>query len=181
MFTFYDEPKVIKKLLTHEECDFLINHNNESLKKTSFSRSESDICDVKSLFKRISKHEDRIKSLTDRCVNLGNFTHGNLEDLVVMNYKQGGFILEHLDPTPDLPNIRTHTIIMYLNDNYTGGETHFKNINKTFKLEKGDALFFSSVNSDNKITNLSMHEGKPVKSGEKWICNLWIRGYPLSN
>jgi len=130
------------------------------------------------LFKRISKHEDKIKSLTDRCLNLGNFTHEKLEDFVVMNYKQGGFILEHLDPSPDLPNIRTHTIIMYLNDNYTGGETHFKNINKTFKLEKGDALFFSSLNSNNEITNLSMHEGKPVKSGEKWVCNLWIRNQP---
>jgi len=67
---------------------------------------------------------------------------------------------------------------MYLNDNYTGGETHFKNINKTFKLEKGDALFFSSLNYNNEITNLSMHEGKPVKSGEKWVCNLWIRNQP---
>ena len=83
IFTFYNEPKVLKKLLTCEECDFLINHNNESLKKTSFYRSESDICDVKSLFKWISKHEDKIKSLTDRCLNLGNFTHEKLEDLKI--------------------------------------------------------------------------------------------------
>jgi len=28
------------------------------------------------------------------------------------------------------------------------------------------------------MTSKAIHGGKPVISGEKWICNLWIHRYP---
>lgn len=179
MFTYYNEPKVIKKLLTDEDCDFLINHKNETLERTTFNNYD-DLSGIKSLFKRVSKKEDILKKLIEKCIKLNNFSYDNFEDLVVMNYKPGGFISEHLDPSKDSSNIRTHTILMYLNDEYEGGETFFTRINKEFRLEKGDAIFFSNIDSNGNMTSLSLHEGKVVKSGEKWVCNLWVRKYPLT-
>jgi hypothetical protein len=28
------------------------------------------------------------------------------------------------------------------------------------------------------MTSKALHGGLPVKSGEKWVCNLWVRQYP---
>jgi hypothetical protein len=30
------------------------------------------------------------------------------------------------------------------------------------------------------MTSKALHGGQPVKSGEKWICNLWVRKYPYA-
>jgi prolyl 4-hydroxylase len=27
-------------------------------------------------------------------------------------------------------------------------------------------------------TSDALHGGQPVKSGEKWVCNLWVHKYP---
>jgi hypothetical protein len=50
-----------------------------------------------------------------------------------------------------------------------------QNLNKMYKLKKGDALFFHNFNNDGSSTKLSVHEGCIVKSGQKFICNTWIR------
>jgi prolyl 4-hydroxylase len=78
----------------------------------------------------------------------------------------------------DDTNKRIHTFILALNDTYDGGETHFPNLNTSYKLNAGDALFFDTLNIFGWMTSKALHGGLPVKSGEKWICNLWIREYP---
>ena len=72
---------------------------------------------------------------------------------------------------------RVLTFIIYLNDIDEGGETEFPNINKRYRLEKGDVLFFNTLNNYECVTKKALHGGAPVKSGEKWVCNLWIRKY----
>jgi prolyl 4-hydroxylase len=49
-----------------------------------------------------------------------------------------------------------------------------------YKLNAGDALFFDILDNYELETSKALHGGKPVKSGEKWICNLWVRKYPYS-
>ena len=98
------------------------------------------------------------------------------EDLQIVYYDKGGFYLPHLDSIPSLhENKRLYTFIIALNDNYEGGETHFPNLKKSFKLRRGDALFFNNYNTNSSTTGLSLHGGKEVLKGEKWIANLWIR------
>jgi hypothetical protein len=75
-------------------------------------------------------------------------------------------------------NSRLYTFILALTDDYDGGETEFPNINKSFKLKAGDALFFNTLDNYGLDTSRALHGGKPVKSGEKWICNLWVRQDP---
>ena len=87
---------------------------------------------------------------------------------------KGGFIPIHHDYGPSA--IRTHSILLYLNENYEGGETEFPNLNKQFKLNTGDILYFHNYDSHGNPTKLALHQGNVVKSGEKWICNLWVKG-----
>lgn len=67
------------------------------------------------------------------------------------------------------------TVLFYLNDNFDGGETIFPKINKLVKPEKGKAVIFQNVNNNGVIITQALHGGKPVKNGEKWIANKWIR------
>ena len=68
-----------------------------------------------------------------------------------------------------------------LNDDYEGGETVFPKIKKAYKLNAGDALFFDTLDNYEFDTSKALHGGRPVKSGEKWICNLWVRKYPITD
>ena len=96
----------------------------------------------------------------------------------VLKYKPGGHYKPHQDAFKDDDNMRVHTFIIALNDGYKGGETIFPNLNKTYKLNAGDVLFFDTVDNYNLITSKSLHGGKTVEAGDKWICNLWVRKYP---
>ena len=98
----------------------------------------------------------------------------------VLKYTPGGFYTQTQDKF-DLSvekNPRLYTCIIALNDEYEGGETSFPNIGKDYKLNKGDVLLFNTLNDWGRITDKALHGGKPVISGDKWICNLWIHRYP---
>ena len=71
--------------------------------------------------------------------------------------------------------MRIYTFILALNDGYDGGETEFPNLNKSYKLKAGDALFFDTLNNYDFLTSKSLHGGKTENHGNKWICNLWVR------
>jgi prolyl 4-hydroxylase len=72
-----------------------------------------------------------------------------------------------------------YTFILCLNDDYEGGETNFPNLNKKYKLTKGDLLHFNTLNIWNMETKFALHGGEPVSKGEKWICNVWVHKYPV--
>ena len=59
----------------------------------------------------------------------------------------------------------------------SGVETEFPNIKRRYRLEKGDAMFCNTLNNYECLTEKALHGGASVKSGEKWVCNLWIRKY----
>ena len=116
----------------------------------------------------------------ERCLKYTDRPIRNCEKLQVVRYRAGGHYKPHQDAFKDDENMRLYTFILALNDDYTGGETVFPNLNKAYKLKAGDALFFDTVNNYNFITSKALHGGNPVKSGDKWICNLWVRKYPYT-
>lgn len=74
---------------------------------------------------------------------------------------------------------RTATVLIYLNDRYKGGETHFPHLNWGFKGKPGDALIFWNVSEAGEPERLSLHAGLPLKSGVKWLLSQWVRAKPL--
>ncbi|HZC37417.1 MAG TPA: 2OG-Fe(II) oxygenase [Sphingomicrobium sp.] len=71
---------------------------------------------------------------------------------------------------------RVATFLIYLNDNYGGGETSFPEIGLDYRANAGDALFFASVTRDGRPDPTTLHAGLPPTSGEKWVFSQWIRG-----
>jgi hypothetical protein len=70
---------------------------------------------------------------------------------------------------------RIATFLIYLNDEYEGGETSFPSIGLKYRAKAGDALFFANVTRDGKPDPLTLHAGLPPTSGEKWVLSQWIR------
>lgn len=78
-------------------------------------------------------------------------------------------------------NARFATILFYLNDDISGGETTFPrwiNGHTSDKLavkpERGMAVLFYSSMPDGNNDDLSQHAAEPVTEGEKWLTNLWV-------
>ena len=173
VFSVYTEPEVIKGFLTPGECNTLINYNTE-FTQSVFEGDGPHPFRINSVRKIINNNSLEISSILKKFSEKFPIHKGKFEDLNVIKYTKGGFIPIHHDYGPLA--IRTHSILLYLNENYEGGETEFPNLNKQFKLNTGDILYFHNFDSYGNPTQLALHQGNVVKSGEKLICNLWVKG-----
>jgi predicted 2-oxoglutarate/Fe(II)-dependent dioxygenase YbiX len=104
----------------------------------------------------------------------------------VMHYRPGEEFRPHhdfLDPSEhgyakELERFgqRIATFLIYLNDDYEGGETIFPDAGIRHRGQKGDALLFANVDAATRVPDpLTLHAGLPPTQGEKWIFSQWIR------
>jgi len=70
---------------------------------------------------------------------------------------------------------RVATFLIYLNDNFEGGETEFPRLDIRYRGKKGDALLFFNT-TDGKPDARTLHAGLAPTRGEKWLYSQWIRG-----
>ncbi len=70
---------------------------------------------------------------------------------------------------------RVRTLLFYLNDDYVAGETYFNNLDIKIKGAEGDVLIFDNVDDQKHPIETSLHEGKAVINGEKWLLSIWYR------
>lgn len=101
------------------------------------------------------------------------------EPLQVLRYRAGGEYKPHFDAIPAFANQRILTMIVWLNDDYEGGETHFLRTGAKLKGRSGDALLFRNAQPDGRRDDDAGHAGLPVTKGEKLIASRWIRARPF--
>jgi prolyl 4-hydroxylase len=101
------------------------------------------------------------------------------EPLTVLRYRPGQQYRLHLDTIQDAVNQRVATVLIYMNEGYGGGETHFPASNLTITPRGGDAIVFRTVTWNVAIDQLSRHAGLPVTRGVKWLATRWIRAEPI--
>lgn len=112
----------------------------------------------------------------------------HLEAPAILHYSVGEQITEHFDfVDPDLPDHdaqvardgqRVVTFLVYLNDDYEGGETEFPRLGVSHRGKAGDAMFFVNALPDGKADVRTVHAGRPPRAGEKWIVSQFIRSRP---
>jgi len=177
----------ISNFLTPEECNKIIELSNGKLFPSKVYSQNEDLLSNNSRISQqcwLTDDNPFIKDISDRVTKFTNTT-GKQEQLQVVNYPKGGFFSPHYDACEgddsycsrmngsDGP--RLLTVLFYLNDNFEGGETVFPKINKSVKPEKGKAVIFKNVDENGVIITQALHGGEPIKSGEKWIANKWVR------
>lgn len=102
------------------------------------------------------------------------------EALTVLRYRQGQQFRLHSDAIAGAENQRVATMLLYLNDDFSGGETVFPDLELTIRPRAGDGLLFSNVDSAGKTEPRMRHAGAPVRLGTKWLATRWIRARPFS-
>lgn len=87
-----------------------------------------------------------------------------ISEAEIVRYGIGGIFIPHVDSNKLKP-YRAFTVILYLNDDFDGGETSFPTINHSVKPSTGRVLIFPSH---------MLHGGEAVTRGEKHIIVAWI-------
>jgi hypothetical protein len=121
-----------------------------------------------------AKFEELLKSLLHQCALLYKALNKHLTmtkdtGYQLLRYKPGQHFHEHVD------NVAGHTtwgqrqlsVVLYLNDDYTGGEIAFPRHKKTIKAKAGDLILFPSH-----FTH--PHASLDVKSGVKHAVVSWF-------
>ncbi len=111
------------------------------------------------------------------------------EGPTVLHYSPGERITNHFDfvdpkSTADYAGEiarngqRVVTFLLYLNEDYEGGETDFPTLGIRNKGRKGDGIFFVNTLPDNSPDLRMLHAGMPPTRGEKWLVTQFVRSRP---
>jgi prolyl 4-hydroxylase len=183
----------IRDVLTAQQCDELIalgkaKGMDESavLSYGTDSTTEMDKSHRKSKHTWLKDEESQIiQEIAEYTGMLSSLPIENQEMIQIASYEPGGMFNPHYDACVyedkeycDKINKgagqRKLTLLIYLNDDFEGGETEFTTLNLKIKPEKGKAILFASTDDKQVIYKESMHQGNEVLSGEKWIATKWV-------
>jgi hypothetical protein len=93
-----------------------------------------------------------------------NLSIAKPEPLSISKYIKGAEMGPHVDDYGTNPRVRPiMSAVLYLNDDYEGGELHFKEQGITIKPEAGSIVIFPSVAP-------FYHESWKILSGNKYMC-----------
>ena len=123
--------------------------------------------------------EDLVIQAVNRCIAEASGTGvGWGEPLHVLRYGPGQQYRPHHDAHAFGPvkKRRVATALLYLNEEYEGGETHFPKLGFQVSAGTGDLLIFHNLDKDKQPDPRMIHAGRPVKSGRKWVAMRWIQG-----
>lgn len=175
--------KVQQDFLSADECDEIIRISEQ---KSLYERSlveiinedgESKESALRTSFSAVlNKDIDKLlmDSVYQKAAALANESIDQMEAIQCVRYSTGQEYRPHFDG--DKFNNRIKTILVYLNDDFSGGETSFTEIGVTIRPKKGAALFFYNLDNDGHPLVESAHCGMPVKAGVKYAMNIWIKG-----
>jgi prolyl 4-hydroxylase len=114
------------------------------------------------------------------------------EETQIVSYKAGGMYTEHYDGCVDTKGKefcinsygsagdRLATLLVYINDNYTGGQTRFTKLGFSVTPELGKGILFYNIDKDERIIVESEHTGTKVINGNKWIATKWVHIRPFT-
>lgn len=120
-----------------------------------------------------------------RLARAAGTTADMLEPLEILHYSVGESYRPHVDYfSTDIPRLAEHvgkhgqrvqTGLIYLNGGYEGGETDFPRLQLRYAGRAGDALVFRNVDAAGAGDLRSVHEGRALTRGEKWLFSQWMR------
>lgn len=109
-----------------------------------------------------------------------------LEWAQVLHYEVGQTFDWHVDwLDPAIPGYaadlaargqRIATFLIFLNDDFEGGETAFEAGGLRHRGRKGDALMWANTLPNGSIDPRTRHAGLPPTKGQKWVLSQWLRG-----
>jgi len=180
----YIYPVIVQNIINDKQRNDIIeyaeNHFEDSVVGSN-NKVDYSIRNSKTAW--IPKKDPIAKDIIQNICNKYNYPFENAEDLQVVKYDVDNYYKEHHDSFPYYDALflsqgghRVLTTLIYLNDNFTEGETYFVNLNQKVKPQKNSAVIFHPLDKEKKKCHpKALHAGLPIKSGTKYIANIWIR------
>ena len=176
--------RVFRGLFTPEECKFLIDSAIPRLqpalvgeRSTGREYRVSDrTCETAGF--ALMDEDPAIHALNRRLAAASGSTAEQGEPLQVLRYSPGQEYRPHYDLATG-SNPRCQTLLIYLNDDFEGGETAFVKTGVKFKGRTGDGILFRNAAPDGTPDLNAEHAGLPVTRGTKIIASRWIRAEPI--
>lgn len=173
--------------LSTEECDEVIRISEE---QSGYERSLVELLNkdnsteqsaLRTSFSAVLKNDHKhsvIQSIYEKASEFAQVSIDQMEAIQCVRYATGQEYKAHFDG--DQFNKRDKTILVYLNDDFIGGETSFTEIDVKISPKKGTALLFYNLDDNQNPLIESAHCGMPVISGVKYAMNIWIKNKPLN-
>jgi prolyl 4-hydroxylase len=183
----WQPPVVVDSVLTKDDCRYLMEKANSLFKPSSVVGVNGQDPSRTSETAWISKDDPVAKKVFAKACEMTGKPMGCCEDLQVVRYKPGTYYRAHHDSCCDGSDAcqefetkggqRVGTMLVYLNDEFTDGETHFPDHGGVkMKTPPGSAIFFRPLANDTpKCHPKALHAGLPISSGTKYVCNAWVR------
>jgi prolyl 4-hydroxylase len=174
-------PEIVKfaRLFTAAECAYLIGIAQSSFRPSTVISQGREMLDPVRSSHGATLHwliEDPAVHALNRRVAAASATAVEQgEAAQILRYRPGQEYRPHFDFVPGAANQRIMTALVWLNHDFTGGETHFLRTDMKLRGRKGDAFVFRNVLPDGSRDPASEHAGRPVTSGTKHIYSRWIR------
>lgn len=73
---------------------------------------------------------------------------------------------------------RSWTAMIYLNDVVAGGLTDFVRLGVTIPPQRGALLVWNNARPDGMVNDMTIHAGRPVEQGVKYVITKWYRTRP---
>ncbi len=148
---------ILDNYLSHEECDELIQYYKDNEERLSVKHGM--IYPLK-----FKEGYDKFPELVDRLNKTAKLLGDNqINWMQIVKWPVGAFQLHHIDQSqPDI----SMSSILYLNDDYEGGETNYED-GTIFKPKKGRLLFF-----DGKYYE---HGVKEVRNNIRYTVATWYK------
>lgn len=176
------KPALLKNFLTKDECDTII-----TLAENLSCLSRSEVDDTKAISKARTSYtcflsddaHPLMKTIKDRVEQLTDIPQKYYEDLQIVRYRRGQEYQAHYDVTEGEPDkdLRQKTVLIYLNDDFEGGETSFEKAGVTVAPKKGMAVLWDNIDNRGEVLPCALHAASPVTKGTKYACTVWIRGF----
>lgn len=173
--------RCIRKLLTPEECGYLIALAEPELQPSFVIHAETGrriphpVRTSSGMNFGPTKEDRVVNFLNRRLAQVTGTDVASGEPLHVLRYAPGEEYRPHVDALPAAGNQRDWTVLVYLNEDYGGGSTRFDLVGVEFAGRTGDALIFRNVDEGGRADPATRHAGLPVTSGAKWLASRWVR------
>jgi prolyl 4-hydroxylase len=182
----YIFPEVINDFINEKEANYILEKAKDKFKPSVIYGNIIVEQIRKSNTVWLSKNDDVIKKIILRVCEKCNLPFKNAEHLQVVKYDTTGYYRNHYDTAYEdkdetrcffsYGGHRVVTMLIYLNDDFEGGDTAFINLRKKIKPPKYAGIIFYSLDKKKEFCHpLSLHEGKTVQSGNKYVANIWLR------
>lgn len=175
---------IFDNFLSESECNDIMHSIKNKLVPSPLTRQDPNDPKFRTsrtaYFSNNSFHNHINKKMTDM---LDIHEYYSLEEIPqVQHYNVGDEFKAHwdfFDPKVDKSfydkGQRTWTFTIYLTDVEDGGETYFTKLKQGIIPKKGRGVIWCNLKENGDMDRNTMHQGSPVKKGEKGIITKWFK------